>query len=124
MKAMKAKALTTRRTIYVVSDSTGNLARHMLTAFLTQFPPGAVTVHFRPFIRTSQALDEVLKETASSSGIVCHALVSKELKDAAWVFCQKGNIPCLDLPGGIMDFLSLHTGLATKPNVDALHQLD
>ena len=38
-KRKSASFHPTHRPIYVLSDSTGNLGRHMLTAMLTQFPP-------------------------------------------------------------------------------------
>src|SRR5215204_3870841 len=39
--AVQPKAAGAAALVHVLSDSTGNLARHMMTAFLTQFPPDA-----------------------------------------------------------------------------------
>src|SRR5207253_1608703 len=48
------------RGIYVISDSTGNLPRHMLGAFMTQFPRQALNVRFESFVRTAARLQEIL----------------------------------------------------------------
>ena len=45
--------------IYVLSDSTGNLGRHILTALLTQFPPDAFRLEMRSFLRTPQQIADV-----------------------------------------------------------------
>src|SRR5689334_18329354 len=121
---MKAKLLDIRRTVYVLSDSTGNLARHMLTAFLTQFPAGALSVSFQMFLTTEQKLAQSLERAKAESAIVCHALVSRQFKERVTSFCADHNLPCRDLTGGTVEFLSLHTGLTPSPNIHALHQLD
>ncbi|HWP40206.1 MAG TPA: kinase/pyrophosphorylase, partial [Tepidisphaeraceae bacterium] len=52
--------------IHVISDSTGNLAHHILAALLTQFPPDAFEVRFWTFVRTpeqlSTTLDQILRQ--------------------------------------------------------------
>jgi regulator of PEP synthase PpsR (kinase-PPPase family) len=112
------------RVLYVLSDSTGNLARHMLGAFLTQFPPDAVTVRVEPFVRTLPRLTELLDRARRDDAAVCHAMVSEEFKHFIEQTCWKAGLPCRDLTGGIVEFLSKATGLAARPDVAALHRLD
>jgi regulator of PEP synthase PpsR (kinase-PPPase family) len=110
--------------IYVLSDSTGNLARHMLAAMLTQFPPDSAHVHFRTFVRTAQRLDEVLAQVREHPGGVCHAMVSPAFKQRIAEFCRSANLPHYDLTGGLVDFLSQVTALAPRGDLRLLHRID
>ena len=112
------------RSIYVLSDSTGNLPRHMLAAFLTQFPSDALTVHCEAFVRTPDRARQVLAWAKADNAAVCHAMVSRELKDLVSGYCRRAKLPCRDLTGGIMEFLTRATGLEPRPNVSALHRID
>lgn len=54
-QAAPAAARAAPRTLYILSDSTGNLPQHMLTAILTQFPGCAfVCGRGRSFLRPSR----------------------------------------------------------------------
>src|SRR3954470_3589144 len=72
-----------RRTIHVLSDAAGNLPRHMLIAFLTQFPPGTFEVIYKPFLRTVTQVEAALSTCDPATSIVMHALVSSAAKAAA-----------------------------------------
>src|SRR5215203_3399452 len=78
--------------VYAISDSTGNLARHMLTAFLTQFPPDSLSVRFEAFVRTELRLGEVLAKARTERAVVCHAMVSPRLKERIARFCHGAGL--------------------------------
>ena len=119
-----APAPVASRRVYVLSDSTGNLARHMLGAFLTQFDNEALAVRFETFVRTPDRLREVLEQAKSDGAAVCHAMVSGEFKKQVDGFCSESGLPCRDLTGGIVEFLSGVAGSPPLHNVDALHRID
>src|SRR5688500_18757937 len=106
------------RTLHLLCDSTGNLPRHMVAAFATQFPAGSLTTRDWNFIRTPGQLAEVHAGIKGDPGIVFHAFVSDELKQATEVFCRSLNVPCRDLTGPFVEFLAEETGL--KPLSDPL----
>jgi regulator of PEP synthase PpsR (kinase-PPPase family) len=110
--------------LYVLSDSTGNLARHMLAAMLTQFPKGSAHVHFRTFVRSPQPLDEVLAQVRAHPGGICHAMVSAAFKQRIAEFCHSANLPHHDLTGGLVDFLSQVTALAPRGDLRLIHRID
>src|SRR4051794_37362298 len=78
------RGLRGNRVVYVLSDSTGNLARHMLTAFLTQFPRDAFDLRFHNFMQSKANVNAVFVDirAAATPGLVVHAVMSGELKDA------------------------------------------
>src|SRR6266496_4019593 len=110
----------TRSVIYAISDSTGNLARHMLAAFLPQFPPGALSIRVEQFVRSDDHLQQVLARAAEESAIICQAVVSPGLKKTIVGFCTKKKMPALDLTGPAMDFLARHIGIPAHADLNAL----
>jgi hypothetical protein len=70
--------VTQGRMVYVLSDSTGNLARHMLTAFLTQVPRETFTTHFKGFIQTDAHVRAAFEKLSATLGRVVHAVISTE----------------------------------------------
>ena len=112
------------RTLHLLCDSTGNLPRHMVAAFSTQFPAGSLITREWNFIRSQAQLDEVRDAVKADPGIVFHAFVSDSLKRETESFCHKLNLPCQDLTGGFVDFLAQQTGLEPMANPRRLHEMD
>lgn len=112
--------------LFVISDATGNLARHMVSTYLTQFPPGSVDVRFEPFVKDTRRLADVLNRVDGGPGraAVCHAVVSPELKQRIVDHCSGHRIPCHDLTGPGFAFLSEVIGVAPRPDLSALHPID
>jgi regulator of PEP synthase PpsR (kinase-PPPase family) len=121
---MKRTAARRQRTLYVLSDSTGNLARHMITAFLTQFPKDAFTIRWRPFLKEGDALGAVLAEVENAPGIVFHAVVSPAAKRRIERRCQEVAAPCCDLTGRFVEFLAEASGLTPQADEALLHRTD
>jgi regulator of PEP synthase PpsR (kinase-PPPase family) len=115
---------STARVVHVISDSTGNLARHMLAALLTQFPPGSIAPEFHAFVRTPQRLEDVLDAVRGRPGAVCHAVVAEALKCRIAEFCRAAKIPHHDLTGGLTKFLAGVSGTEPRNDVAALHRMD
>lgn len=112
------------RIIYLLSDSTGNLTRHMLTAFLTQFPPRAFEVRARTFLYDHARLEAVLDEIASEPGMVLHAIVSSDAKKQIGSRCQALGISQRDLTGDFVDFLAQQSGIRPAEDHRRLHHVD
>ncbi len=110
--------------LYVFSDSTGNLARHMVTSFLTQFPVGSFQVVTRPFLGEPDRIIESLDAMLARRGIAFHAVVSPQLKQQIAQRCQELEIPCWDLTGAAVDFLAGAAGLKPKSDAQTLHPVD
>ena len=115
---------TTRMPLYVLSDATGSLARHMVTTFLTQFPPAAFELHLKPFIGEPGRLEKAMEDIAQKRGIVCHAVVSPKLKLDITKRCHDMRIACCDLTGSAVEFLAEASGIAPMSGEQQLHPID
>ena len=112
------------RLVYVLSDSTGNLPRHMLTAFLTQFPRGAFDVRARSFLDSTQRVEAVFEEIAPAPGAVMHAVVDPAAKRLIAQQCRRLDLPQCDLTGGFVEFLAAASGVEPVPDRARLHDVD
>jgi regulator of PEP synthase PpsR (kinase-PPPase family) len=110
--------------LYIVSDSTGNLARHMATAFLTQFPPGTFELRLRPFVDTLARLEAGFAGLTTTNAIVFHAVVNPAMKARLQQLCTARGFPAQDLTGSFVDFLAAAAGVPAEPNLVRLHHLD
>ncbi len=124
LKASPSPAGPGQHLVYLLSDSTGNLARHMMAAFATQFPPDAFKVQLKLFLNTAAKLNATLDEIARQPGIVLHAVVESQAKETVENRCAAMSVPVRDLTGRFVTFLSEATGLHSRPDVHQLHQLD
>ena len=65
--------------IYVVSDGTGGTALMALKAALTQFEGAELQIERRPEVRTSEQVEQIIKEAAKAKGLIVYTFVSEEL---------------------------------------------
>jgi hypothetical protein len=110
--------------LYVLSDSTGNLARHMLATYVTQFPDGTFAAQMKPFVNERRRLEKAFDAIASRPGIVLHAVVSPELKNEIATRCQRLEIACCDLTGSTMEFLAKAARVEPLRDPRRLHCVD
>lgn len=110
--------------LYVLSDSTGNLARHMVTGFLTQFPAGSFQVRIKPFVSEPHRWSESSKAIATRPGIVFHAVVSPQLKKKIGQHCETVGCPCCDLTGPAVEFLAKASRVQPTSDPQRLHGVD
>ena len=110
--------------LYVLSDSTGNLARHMVTTYLTQFPASTFVTHTRPFLAEPTRLAEAFDVISKHPGIVLHAVVRPTLKADIATRCRQLAVPCYDLTGQAVEFLAGAAGVKPLADEDRLHRVD
>lgn len=111
------------RLLYVLSDSTGNLAQHMVAAFLTQFPPATFEVRVFPFLRSPDALTAIF-ERVPKHATVLHAVVSRELKATIELLCAKKDLAVRDLTGPVVEFLASRAQVSFPASAETLHAVN
>ena len=114
---------TAPRLLYVLSDSTGNLAQHMVAAFLTQFPPRTFEVRVFPFLRSPDALTAIFERVPRNTTVL-HAVVSRELKASIELLCAKKELAVRDLTGPLVEFLASRAQVALPASAEALHAVN
>jgi [pyruvate, water dikinase]-phosphate phosphotransferase / [pyruvate, water dikinase] kinase len=110
--------------LYIISDATGSLAKHMVTSFLTQFPGKAFEMHLKPFVSEPDRLARALAAIADRPGIVFHAVVAPELKRQITRRCRELELACCDLTGPTVDFLAKASKIKPVSDPRHLHRVD
>ena len=124
IEKIKAVPLTrvTKYSLYLVSDSSGNLLEHFFNALLTQFPRDRFKVQTLPFIRNEAGLLQSLEKIRE--GIVFHAVIEKKLKVSIARECKKRGFPCFDVTGPAVEFLEKATGTEAALTPQPIHSVD
>lgn len=118
----RVRSGTRPRGVHLLSDSSGNLLDHFMTAIRTQFPEGAFRVERAPFLSNEARLREALSKI--SSGIVLHSLADPQLKAVCMVECARAGLRARDVTGPVVQFLEAASGLPAAFDPKPLHVVD
>jgi len=111
--------------VHLISDATGETLTALANAAITQFEiADATQQHLWPMVRTSQHLDEVIGELASSPGVVLFTLVQKDLGDRLQSSCRRLRMPCVSVLDPVLRTLAGHFGVESQDQPGRQHTLD
>lgn len=94
--------------VFVVSDGTGETAKHSLRAALVQFEFVNVRSHIRSNIRSDEQIKEIILEAHLVNGLIVHTMVTKKLR---YLILEQGRLHelrTIDLMGPLLAQLSNH----------------
>ncbi len=112
-------------TLHIVSDATGSLARHIITAVLTQFPGLTFRERYHTFQRDRAAIGRTLRSfRADGRTVVFYALIDTENKQRLAGACRQKGIPAFDLTGSLVQFITDRTGVRPVNELSCLHTMD
>ena len=100
--------------VYVVSDSLGETAESVAKATISQFDEDIDIIRV-PFIRHAEQIQKVIDEAASHNAVVCHTLVSRELRETFEKIADAKSVRYVDILGPMMDTVGTIT--TTKPRM-------
>jgi regulator of PEP synthase PpsR (kinase-PPPase family) len=98
------------RKIFVVSDSTGSTAEHVLRAALAQFEAEHVQIERRPQTRSIEQIRAVVDEARESGAMLVHTLASTGLRREIYLRANERRVRSLDLLGNVLSDLSAFLG--------------
>lgn len=113
---------TIKKSLVLMSDSSGNLLEHFFTAILTQFPKDKLHIQTIPFIKNRNTLTDALQTINPS--VVFHAFADHELKTAIAAECDKRKLKCWDVTGPTVEYLEGATDLKASRTPQPLHIVD
>src|SRR4051812_15544657 len=98
------------RKIFVISDSTGATAEHVLQAALAQFESEGVVVERKPETRTTEQIQDIVAEAHECGAMLVHTLASTELRREIYLRANERGIHSVDLLGNLLSDLSAYLG--------------
>lgn len=100
--------------IIILSGSTGRTVEHVVRAALAQFGNPPVQLVKKVHVRSASAGREIVRSLEPGRAIICHSLVSTNVRDAVLDEAQRRMIPTVDILGRVLAVLSDHLGVAPK----------
>lgn len=109
--------------VYVVSDSLGDTAESVAKATISQFDENIDVVRV-PFIRHAERVEKVVEEAAEHHAVVCHTLVSPELRQTFEKIAEAKHVRYVDILGPMMDMVGTITTSKPRMKPGIIHKLD
>lgn len=111
-------------TIYVISDSLGETAESVAKATMSQFDQENIDLVRVPYVRHTDQIRDIVNDAAAAGAVVCHTLVSPELRETFERLADEKHVRYVDIMGPMMD--AVGSIVSTKPRMKPgmIHRLD
>lgn len=113
-----------RKTIYIISDATGQSGLHILRAALVQFEHARAKIMVFHDIDSNAGLKNVLDQARSAKALIAFTFVKKKMRDFASAYCLKHNILHLDILGPLIHNLSSYLRMEPLETPSLLRKVD
>ncbi|MCE5287448.1 MAG: kinase/pyrophosphorylase [Pelosinus sp.] len=110
--------------IYVLSDAIGETAEMVARAAASQFSEEHFEIIRIPYIKSIEQIAETIQEAAKHHSVICHTIVSSELRTALLDLAEQYEVVTVDIMGPMI--FALQNISNTKPKLcpGLVHKLD
>lgn len=112
------------KTIYVLSDSTGETAERVVKAALSQFGGSDVRIVRLAKVGNQQEVHHAMMTVVAEHGLLVYTLVDTELAIAVHTIAEEHGLMAFDLLSPLLQSLSVFLGSAARSTPGLLHQID
>src|SRR3989338_6271651 len=112
------------KTIYLISDSTGELGERFTNALATQFPGDKIVLKKFNFVEDEAELEKVFSKISDHGSILFHTVLSRKLKKKIKTFGEGVNVPTFDLTGPPTDFMVKYLKVKPVWDIHSIHRVD
>jgi len=113
-----------RRSIYVISDSTGETGAKVVQAALLQFRHEQVRLRIFSNVRDTVEILKTIDKAAAEDALVVYTLVNAEQRMAAHDRAAQYGVRAVDLMGALMTRIGRWLGETPRSQPGILHRLD
>jgi regulator of PEP synthase PpsR (kinase-PPPase family) len=110
--------------IYAVSDSIGETAESVVKATVSQFSEEKFDVTRIPYVKDKEQIDKIIAEAAQHKAVICHTIVSPELRDHIADKALAMDVQVVDVLGPMIKSVEKATGMLPKNQAGLIHSLD
>ncbi|MDD2899849.1 MAG: kinase/pyrophosphorylase [Desulfuromonadaceae bacterium] len=112
------------KTIYILSDSTGETAERVIRAALSQFYDEDVRVHHLFKISSQADVQQALSVVVATPGLVAYTLVDPHLSEAVERVAEENGLITINLLSPLIYSLSRYLGAPSRQKPGLLHRID
>jgi len=102
------------KTIFIISDATGETADRVVHAALLQFSHIPVTLRTYTRVRLEDEMRRIVEKAAEMHALVVFTVVNAPHRELLWSLCDQFNVEAVDLIGALM--AKLQGYLAAQPS--------
>ncbi len=110
--------------VYILSDSLGETAQYVARAAANQFPNYEFAYKQIPFVEDQAYIAEVLDHIDPTSSLLMYTLVVEHLREYVHQYCERRNIPFVDVLEKSFDTFSQVTGEAPVGRPGLVQRMD
>ena len=112
--------------IVIISGATGRTATQLIESALAQFDDPNVRLVQKTNVRSAKSATKIVRKWADQRAVICHTLVTPEVRDAVIEEARRQDIPTVDILGRVVAMLSDHLGTQPhrEPGLSYKHQKD
>ena len=112
------------KTIYLISDSTGELGERFTNALITQFPNDKIVLKKFNFIENPRETERAFLKISDHGSILFHTVLSDDLKKLIEAMSKAKDIPSFDLTGPPTDFMRKYLKMKPVWDIQSIHQIN
>lgn len=116
--------MNTQPTVYVISDSLGETGEKLAHAAISQFDQEDIDVIRVPFVRHGDQLRDIVAEAEEKGAVICHTLVSPDLRETIDELSREHHVRYVDLLGPMLDAVSSIAKTKPRMKPGLIHKLD
>lgn len=122
---MTKKSDTPLRTVFIVSDGTGETAATMIRAALVQYQELEVSIIRFKNVRTESQVESVVESAAEKQAILIYTIASRRLRQTIQERTAAKGLHSIDLLGPLLEKLDTYFGVDEQsPKTGALRVVD
>ena len=107
-----------KRTVYIISDGTGETASSMTRAALVHFRDYDISIVRCKNVRTEVQAEALIDEVFQKRGFLIHTVASESLRKKILEESSLKGVPCVDLLGPLLSQLKSFMGVEPEKKSD------
>lgn len=123
-KAKEESIIANLPIIYAVSDSIGETSEAVAKATISQFVQEKFDVIRVPYLKDAEQVQAIVKEARENNAVICHTIVSPELRETIARTAKENNVEVVDIIGPVLQAIQKTYGLMPKNQPGLIHALD
>lgn len=110
--------------IFAISDSIGETAESVVRATASQYDKENFEIIRVPYVEQESQIDDVLKEAVAGQDVICHTIVSPDLRNYLHKKAEEAGIEAVDVMGPLMAAVGKVTNTEPRLTAGMVHKLD
>ena len=117
-------AASLRRTVYIISDGTGETAMNMTRAALVQYEQMDMNIVRVKNVRSDAQIESIISDVFEKKGIIIHTFVAPTMRTKLTELAAGKGILTVDLLGPLLNTLDRYFGVHSEGEAGLLRSVD